>query len=69
EPTPAESGTPAVTTTVAQKTCPIMGKEINESISTEYKGQKVYFCCPPCVDKFKADPEKYVKDLPQFEKQ
>ncbi|MHC4743348.1 MAG: hypothetical protein ACYS8Z_15640, partial [Planctomycetota bacterium] len=38
EPTPAESGTPAVTTTVAQKTCPIMGKEINESISTEYKG-------------------------------
>ena len=52
--------------TVSQTTCPVMGKPINESIYTEYKGQKVYFCCPPCVDKFKADPEKYVKDLPQF---
>jgi YHS domain-containing protein len=28
----------------------------------------VYFCCQDCVAKFKADPEKYVVNLPQFKK-
>lgn len=53
---------------VAQTTCPIMGNPIDKAVSTEYQGQKVYFCCPACVEKFKGDPEKYVKDLPQFKK-
>lgn len=50
-----------------QTTCPVMeGKPINKAIFTEYQGKKVYFCCPPCEAKFKADPEKYLAKLPQF---
>ena len=51
---------------VEQKTCPVMGGPIDKNIFTEYKGKKVYFCCPACVDTFKADPEKYLAKLPQF---
>lgn len=57
-----------VASTVSQTTCPIMGKPIDKSVFTEYQGQKVYFCCPGCIEKFKAEPEKYTKDLPQFKK-
>ncbi len=50
-----------------QTMCPIMeGKPIDKAVFTEYKGKKVYFCCPGCDTKFKADPEKYVAKLPQF---
>ncbi len=51
---------------VEQTTCPIMGGAIDKNIFTEYKGKKVYFCCPDCKAKFQADPEKYVANLPQF---
>jgi YHS domain-containing protein len=53
---------------VEQTTCPVMGGAIDKSIFVEYKGKKVYFCCKDCVEKFKADPEKYVAKLPQFAK-
>jgi YHS domain-containing protein len=56
-----------IATTGEQTMCPIMdGKPINKAISTEYKGKKVYFCCPGCDTKFKADPEQYISKLPQF---
>jgi len=29
----------------------------------------VYFCCPGCEEKFKAEPEKYIAKLPQFQEQ
>jgi YHS domain-containing protein len=51
-----------------QKTCPIMGNPINKELYAEYKGKKVYFCCPGCKPKFEGDPEKYVAKLPQFSK-
>jgi hypothetical protein len=52
---------------IVQKTCPVMeGNPINEDIFVEYKGKKVYFCCPACIELFNKDPEKYVKNLPQF---
>jgi membrane fusion protein, copper/silver efflux system len=55
--------------TIEQTTCPVMdGNKINKDIFTEYKGKKVYFCCPACVEEFKKDPEKYVSKLPQFAK-
>lgn len=60
--------TDAVTQTVEQTMCPVMGGEINKDIFVEYKGQKVYFCCKACVAKFEANPEKYVSNLPQFKK-
>ena len=63
---------PAAVTTeaaaaVEQTICPIMGGAINKDIFTEYKGRKVYFCCPECKTKFEAEPEKYIAKLPQFQ--
>ncbi|MBL7185132.1 MAG: YHS domain-containing protein [Phycisphaerae bacterium] len=56
-----------VASAAEQTTCPVMvGNPINKAIFTEYKGKKVYFCCPGCDSKFKADPEKYIAKLPQF---
>ena len=53
---------------IEQTTCPVMGGKINKDIFVEHKGQKVYFCCGGCEGKFKADPEKYISKLPQFQK-
>lgn len=50
-----------------QTVCPIMKKPINKELFVEHEGKKVYFCCPGCIDIFKKDPAKYVKDLPQFQ--
>ena len=30
--------------------------------SSEYKGQKYYFCAPGCKKSFDGDPEKYLGD-------
>jgi YHS domain-containing protein len=55
---------------IEQTTCPVMeGNPIKKEIFTEYQGKKVYFCCPPCETKFRADPEKYLAKLPQFKEQ
>ncbi len=51
---------------VEQTTCPVMDKAINKNMFTEYKGKKVYFCCPGCKAKFEKEPEKYLAKLPQF---
>jgi YHS domain-containing protein len=56
----------AVAAAVEQTKCPIMDSPINKALFVEYKGKKVYFCCPGCEDKFNAEPEKYVAKLPQF---
>jgi YHS domain-containing protein len=52
--------------TIEQTTCPVMGNPINKDIFVEYKGKKVYFCCPECKAKFEKEPEKYIAKLPQF---
>ncbi len=51
---------------VEQKTCPVMGGPINKKFYTEYKGKKVYFCCPGCKPEFEKNPEKYIDKLPQY---
>ncbi len=56
----------AVAAVLEQTTCPVMGGAINKAIFAEYKGKKVYFCCSPCEEKFKEEPEKYIAKLPQF---
>jgi Cu(I)/Ag(I) efflux system membrane fusion protein len=53
---------------IEQTTCPVMGGAINKDIFTEYKGKKVYFCCPGCKPEFEKNPEKYLVKLPQFNK-
>jgi YHS domain-containing protein len=47
-----------------QKTCPVMGGEIDKNIYIDYKGRRVYFCCASCKEVFAKDPEKYLKKLP-----
>jgi YHS domain-containing protein len=61
-----EESAEAVAAAIEQTTCPIMDSPINKALFTEYKGKKVYFCCPGCEEKFKAEPEKYIAKLPQF---
>ena len=61
--------TEAVASSSGQQTlCPVMGSAINKELFVEYKGKKVYFCCPGCIEKFEANPEKYLSKLPQFKK-
>lgn len=55
-----------VSETIEQKTCPVMEAPINKELYTEYKGKKVYFCCPGCKEKFEKEPDKYTSKLPQF---
>lgn len=49
-----------------QTMCPVSGKPIDPSHSVEYKGKKVYFCCPNCPAAFDKSPEKYEDKLPQL---
>ncbi len=49
--------------TVAQTTCPVMGGKIKKSVYADHGGKRVYFCCPMCIGKFKADPEKHILKL------
>lgn len=47
----------------SQVACPVLGGKINKTIYTDYQGQRIYFCCPACIDIFKQDPEKYLKKM------
>lgn len=45
--------------------CPVMGKKMKKSqayAKMEYKGKTYYLCCKYCVNEFKKNPEKYVKE-------
>ncbi len=46
-----------------QTECPVMGGLINKNVYADHQGNRVYFCCPPCLKEFKKDPDKYVKKL------
>ncbi len=48
-----------------QTVCPVMGNEIVEDVYTDYLGVRIYFCCPPCIAKFNADPDQYIPKLPE----
>ena len=49
-----------------QTDCPVSGKPIKADKVVEYKGKKVYFCCPGCPGAFEKNPEKFLGKLPQF---
>jgi len=61
-----EAAKTAIAEAIVQKKCPIMGGPIDKTVFTEYRGKKVYFCCPDCKPKFEANPEQYIAKLPQF---
>lgn len=39
--------------------CLVSGKEINPEATAEYKGAKVYFCCPGCPTAFTNNTKKF----------
>ena len=44
-------------------TCPVMKHAFvvtETSPSYQYEGKTYYFCCPGCIERFKADPKKYL---------
>jgi YHS domain-containing protein len=46
-----------------QTKCPVIGGLVNKRVFFDYRGKRVYFCCPPCVREFQKDPEKYMRIL------
>lgn len=52
---------------VGNKICPVSGEKVGEEgmkpATYEYKGKIYNFCCTDCVEKFKKDPEKYIKKI------
>jgi len=46
-----------------QTTCPVMGGKINKKQYVDAKGKRIYVCCPGCIGKIKAAPEKYIQKL------
>src|SRR5581483_7453197 len=42
---------------------PVCGMTVNPATaqaSTEYQGRTYYFCCPSCLQKFQANPDRYL---------
>lgn len=46
-----------------QVLCPVSGEAVDSKAFIEQAGQKVNFCCPECIDKYKAEPAKYKANL------
>lgn len=46
-----------------QTICPVMAGPVDKSIYADHKGQRVYFCCSGCLDEFKKDPDKCIKEM------
>ncbi|HMC90109.1 MAG TPA: YHS domain-containing protein, partial [Gemmataceae bacterium] len=43
---------------------PVCGMTVNPATAraqTQYGGQTYYFCCPGCLQKFQADPQRYLR--------
>jgi Cu+-exporting ATPase len=43
--------------------CPVSGDEFvvtADSPQTDFGGKTYYFCCAGCINKFKADPQKFI---------
>ena len=43
----------------AKALCPVSGKPVNMSVSTDYNGGKCYFCCQGCIAPFNNNTAKY----------
>jgi hypothetical protein len=50
------------------KTCLVTDNALNsmgDEQTIVYEGRVLKFCCQPCVDKFRANPAKYLAKLPK----
>jgi len=48
---------------INQSLCPVMDKKIDKSVYLDFQVQRIYFCCPRCLGKFKDDPEPFMKKI------
>jgi YHS domain-containing protein len=39
------------------------GEKINPNLYADVNGKRIYACCPGCIVKIKAEPEKYIAQL------
>lgn len=65
-PAPAGDGSRVASTAeegTRQRLCPVMGRRISPDIYTDYRGERVYFCCPPCVEDFEKAPQGYLEKM------
>ncbi len=46
-----------------QTLCPVMAGKIDKNVYTDYQGKRIYFCCSGCIDDFKKNPDKYLKQM------
>lgn len=47
-----------------QTHCPVMTQNpINKDQHVDVNGYRIYVCCPGCIAKIKADPDKYIKQM------
>lgn len=54
---------PAAGPLVPQQTCPIMGGEIDRAHFADVRGQRIYVCCPGCIETIRNDPEAALATL------
>ncbi len=48
--------------------CPVMPDEpIDPRFTAEYNGKTVGLCCRKCLTKFRADPDRYIADIPELQ--
>lgn len=47
----------------AQTVCPVMGGKIVKEHFVDHEGQRIYVCCPGCIETLKKDPETYIKKM------
>lgn len=51
----------------AQGKCPVMKNELPKGAKwTIVEGQVVYVCCPPCIKKIEAEPEKFLQQVDAY---
>ena len=46
-----------------QKKCPIKGGDIDKEVFTDYKGMRIYYCCPGCDKTFLKSPDKFLAQM------
>src|SRR5512142_3376985 len=51
----------ATDTVVKDPVCGMTVNPVTAKASAEHGGTTYFFCCPHCAEKFKADPERYLK--------
>lgn len=49
---------------VKDPVCRMVLDENKAAFSTEYKGERYYFCGAGCKERFEKDPEKYLSGKP-----